>query len=455
MPTKKLLITTFVIILTFLVFLSIKTFFIIRPFFPFFDYLLGQNRPINYLFLLGNDTEIRANGGFAGSYTKVTLSPKNTNEYHPFSFFPIHFNLEATFHDIYVPNGQLNGYVAPPEPVQQAFGHGTWELANADFEPDFPTSATSIRWFLEKGNEINSDILGIINLTTIKNILNIIGDLRVPEYQVSLSPDNLYLFLQGKAETNFFPGSTQKADALHNVGIALIKKLSTLSLSNKIKIAKIILSDLNHQNIVLNSTDPNFQKLLEQKKWDGKYQKPNTPDFFGLIELNLGANKANAYITRQTNHQIFTESDQVQHNIQINFHNSSPESNPNPPLQYGGNYLGYFRLYLPSNATNIEVSHSQIATETANINPEILSHQTPQVTSCSLTLSPCSLYSFWHLTLHGQNSTIDIKYSLPQLNKQNYALTLLKQNGLRSSPQVVNFFDQKFTTDLKKTSTFP
>ena len=234
----------------------------IYPFLPFTGYLLGIGKPTSYLVLLGNDTEMRANGGFAGSYARISLSSKIENR-------QLNITPDISFQDIYVPNGQLQGHVTPPEPIQKAFGHGTWELANADWEPDFPTSAVNIRWFFEKGREINPDILGLVNFSTIRQILNLVGSFSVPEYSAQLTPDNLYLFLQGKTETNFFPGSTQKRDTLTAVGQALIKRAKGLSLIQKLQIAHILYTDLKNQNIMVHSTNSSFQTLLVRKKLAG------------------------------------------------------------------------------------------------------------------------------------------------------------------------------------------
>jgi len=260
-------------------YLSFRVLEFFKPFLPFTNYLLGVNKPTSYLILLGNDTEMRANGGFAGSYAKLTLSTKRLEFLNP---RVLEFSPKITFHDIYVPNGQLGGHVTPPEPIQQAFGHGTWELANADWEPDFPTSATNIRWFLEKGKEINPDILTIINLSTIKQVLNLVGSFYVPEYSAQITPDNLYLFLQGKTEVGFFPGSTQKRDTLTAVGQALIRKAKGLSFIKKIKIAQILYTDIINQNIVVHSTNLSFQTLLEQKKLAGVLS-PEAFDTYSLI----------------------------------------------------------------------------------------------------------------------------------------------------------------------------
>ncbi len=510
---KKLLLTTFLII-TILIILSFRVFEFLNPFLPYINYLLGKNSPTTYLFLLGNDTEARANGGFAGSYAKAVIARSETTKQSPrrglLQNSVLHNDdISISFHDIYVPNGQLDGYVKPPDPIQQAFGHGTWELANADWDPNFPTTATTIRWFLEKGKEVNPNILGLINLSTIKKIFNLIGTVTVSEYNATITPDNLYLFLQGKAELNFFPGSTQKADALHAVGTATFKKIKSLSLSKKYQITKIIYTDLKNQNIVLNSTNSNFQNFLISQKFAGEYQ-PSSFDHFGLVEVNLGANKANAYVTRHTTHIISVipdslatkqnpspslrggtptwQSIQVKHQVNIQFQNSSPEANPNPPLQYGGHYIAFLRLYLPQNATDINISHTEVATTSAGFSPDVLINQTPVIASQPLApdLDPgdsaatyantsnqkFKIVNFWHLTLAGNTSEINLSYSLPNRHCEadfgsaaaihplpnticDYSLTLLKQNGFPSSPQTLNFFGQTLSTSLESSFTYP
>ncbi len=452
--------------------------------------------------MLGNDTETRANGGFAGSYTKIMVeSPasRSLRDSYPNQSNPSPLDRRAplaitvpkfsvSFHDIYVPNGQLNGHVKPPEAIQQAFGKGTWELANADYDPHFPTTATTIRWFLEKGDEINPDILGIINLSTIKKILNIIGEFKISENDKVITPDNLYLYLQGKAEVDFFPGSTQKADALHSVGTAALKKIYSLSIGKKIQLAKIIYQDLKNKNIVLNSTDLNFQKFLEDNNFAGAYQA-STLDYYGLVEMNLGANKANQYVTRQTTHVIARsettkQSPTISHTINVDLQNTSPEKNPNPPIHYGGHYIGYFRIYLPPAATNIELKHSEFllcngtnsdycyqATSSANINQSILENQTPNIYyPPSNTYDPkFTVVNFWHLTLAGQHSSIKLSYTLsperPCHSRESgnpsdknlcpYSLTLLKQNGFPHSPQTLNIFGSSYKTTLENNFTYP
>ena len=457
-------------------YLSSRVLAFFNPYLPFANYLLGIDRPTSYLILLGNDAEMRANGGFAGSYAKLNLSSPCLDSS---SSRVLEFFLETRipkptitfeFQDIYVPNGQIKGlFVTPPEPIQQAFGHGTWELANADWEPDFPSAAKSLRWFMEKGGEINPDILAILNLSTIKKVLAVVGSFPVPEHSATLTPDNLYLFLQGKAELNFFPGSTQKKDALTAVGSALVKKIKSLSFIQKLRIAQILYTDFIDQNIMIHSTNLSFQSLLEQKKLAGVFQS-EAFDTYSMIETNLGANKANAWLTRSTSHEITLttpspelrtenrdlKTENIHHAVTIHFQNASKLANPNPPFDYGGNYIAYLRLYIPENAQNISLTCDPVGKPPLDL-------KVPNLTSDNYQLSSqygLTEIGFWHTTPAGGESTISLSYDLPcqpslRAERGNltppcpYSLAILKQHGLVSSPQTITLFGKSLSTDLQ------
>jgi len=481
---KRFIFLSLSIFFSVLIILLVPFTLVIRPFFPFTGYLLGVDKPTSYLVLLGNDTEMRANGGFAGSYAKLFLSSARLDSLSSrvLEFFlgnPIPKpSVELNFQDIYVPNGQLAGHVTPPEPIQQAFGHGTWELANADWEPDFPTSATNIRWFLEKGKEINPDVLSIVNLTTIKQILNQIGSFQVPEYSAQITPDNLYLFLQGKTEMNFFPGSTQKKDTLTAVGQALIKKANSLSITKKLKIAHILYTDLINQNIMIHSSNLSFQSFLEQKKLAGVLS-PEAFDTYSLVETNLGANKANQFITRSTIHTITLSPEpitnnyelttpSIHHSVTVHFSNSSPAVNPNPPIHYGGNYITYLRFYVPLEAKNISVVRSPLSSPP--LPDPIPPSPAPITNNYELTTPKYDLteIGFWQTTPAGGESTISLAYDLllpktchsraggnPSNSSDCYTLAILKQHGLVSSPQALSIFGQSYSTKLLRSFSYP
>ncbi len=429
----------------------------LSPLLPHLDYLLGREKPVSYLVLLQNNHEMRANGGFFGSYAVVEVSPgmvagtPDSSQVKP--------GINIRFQDIYVPDGALVGHVDPPAPIQTAFQQGWFRLRDSDWEPDFPTAAKTIRWFFDKGGEINPDILVTLNLTTIEKIVAIIGETAVPEFNFTLTADNLYTLLQNQSEINFFPGSTQKKNVLTAAGTALTQKLGNLSSSQYLAIAKILLDQLDHSNLLLNSTNPDFQKVVESQNWSGAVNPPGCQtnnclsDVVLLVEANLGANKANCCIERKTIHTITKGETEITHLINLTFTNTSPLENPLPPRFYGGNYISYLRYYLPENATNIRLTTQPTLPKTLSQYPAPYDGINQKNFDRKFIYGLTEI-GFWHLTAAGAKSSVQLSYDLPLDNLgdypiSNYQLTLLKQNGLENSPAEINLFGQTSSTNLE------
>ncbi|EKD80698.1 MAG: hypothetical protein ACD_40C00036G0002 [uncultured bacterium] len=410
----------------------------------YWRYLGGFERPTTYLVLLQNDTEMRANGGFFGSYAVATIDKAK---------------VELRFQDIYTPDGQLGGYVEPPKPIQAAFLKGGFYLRDSDWDPDFVSSARTIRWFFNKGGEINPDIMLTISLSTIKKILEITGPIQIPDYNLVLDSDNVYQKLQAKVETDFFPGSTQKKDILTGVGQSLMAHLEQLPLERKLVVAHILYRELQNQNILLNTNNVSLQNKFEEKNWAGKLTYPVCDngqgscnlDTFLAIEANMGANKANCCVARRTKHTIEEQDGIMVHKVELTYTNASEEENPKLPDFFGGNYIQYIRFYLPKNSINVEVEASPTNPTTLSYFPE------------PYTLGPNNLdimdidefrvVGFFHHTRAGTSSFIQLKYELPN-NGQKYELHLLKQHGMQNSPQEIKYGERTETTALENDYVF-
>lgn len=413
----------------------------IKPFLPHADYFLGTDKPATYLVLLQNNHELRANGGFFGSYAVVTVSPPKPE-------------ISFRFQDIYVPDGALVGRVDPPTPIQTAFKQGWWRLRDSDWEPDFLEAAKTIRWFLTKGSEINPDILVTLNLATIEKIAAVIGKIDIPEYGLQLTADNLYSLLQNKAEIAFFPGSTQKRDVLTAAGTALSKKISHLEFTQYVQLVQILLDQLNHSNLLVNSTNPEIQNIILSKDWAGKLITPQgcegcLNDTVLLVETNLGANKANCCIDRQTVHTISYTPYAISHLINLTFTNNSPLENPLPPRFFGGNYISYLRYYLPDTAKNIRLTAQPTLPKTITQYPIPFDGIKQKLFDRKFNYGLTEI-GFFHTTAAGTKSAVQLSYDLPiDGNPVTYQLNLLKQNGLTSSPQEINLFGKDYSTPLE------
>lgn len=344
---------------------SVKMLELLEYFWPLRSKLLGKNEVANYLILLQNDNELRANGGFFGSYAVVSVDKASA---------------EFSFEDIYVPDGQLEGHVEPPKPIQQAFKSGQWRLRDSDWSADFTVAAKQIRWFFEKGGEERVDQIVTLPLSVVRQVLAITGAVDIADYDMQVTKDNIFLWLQNESEVGFFPGSTQKKNAIDAAGKAVWQKIQGLAWDKKLKIGQLILDHLNKGNILINSGDDFLQAKLERKDWAGKLKdKTQVPkvgrieDAYLLVESNLGANKANCCVRRQTGHRVVTDGGQVRHEVKVSFDNEAVKNNPEPPFFYGGNYLAYLRFYIPKTAEVVEIKAAPSVVERKEGYPPLLS----------------------------------------------------------------------------------
>lgn len=291
--------------------------------------LIGVGGRRKYGILFQNNMELRGTGGFIGSF--AILSFDNGVLY------------DMPVYDVYAADGQLKGHVEPPKPIKDILGEANWYLRDSNFDPDFPTSARRAEWFIQK--TLNQELDGTIavNLHSLSDLLRATGPLTVPDYNETISADNLYERAQYHAEVNFFPGSTQKKEFLSSVGNALFTQLGALASNsgNGLAIAQALLRSIEQKNTLISVTHPGTEHVLSTLNWNGSIL--SQPDSTMVVDSNFGVNKANYFVRRDTQVVITLAKDlSFNHVLRLRYTNTST-SNSWP----AGAYKNYSRFYLP------------------------------------------------------------------------------------------------------------
>lgn len=309
--------------------------------------ITGRNSPKTYFVLLQNNMELRPTGGFMGSYAKIKFENGGMGE--------------ITVQDIYVPDGQIAGHVDPPVPIQMAFKQGWFRLRDANWDPDFPTSAQTIAWFFEKGNEGKAEGMIAVNLNLVEDLFDLTGSIDLVDYGLKIDQENFYQIAQEYAEKDFFAGSTQKANIMSALVKGMINKLKTLNSKQMLALAKIIYKNLQERQVLIYLPDPEIAAVVKKLGWDGSMKKI-TPserglnDYFYLVESNLGVNKANLYIQRKVEQEIvILNTNSIQKRTKMFFKNESKYFTPVKPGFWGGDYVNFLRIYFPSSANEVVV----------------------------------------------------------------------------------------------------
>jgi len=298
--------------------------------------LFGQKERKTYLILFQNNSEIRATGGFIGSYGLVTFDKGKF--------------VDMEIRDVYFADGQLKGFVEPPAPLKIYLGQDVWYLRDSNWDPDFPTSAQRAQWFFDKetGRKVNGVIA--INLAVAQRLIEAFGTIEIPDYKEKIDKNNFFEKAEYYSEKGFFPGSTGKEDFLGQVGRVLIERIKTANEKEKVVMAKAVMSSLEEKDLMAYFDAKGIQAFLAKLNWDGSLKKLRCSegkkcleDYLMIVETNVAVNKSNYFLKRSLDQAVVINSNkEVSDTLQITYENQSPSE-----VFPAGKYRTYLRVYVP------------------------------------------------------------------------------------------------------------
>lgn len=289
---------------------------------------LGISGKKTYLLLLQNNMELRPTGGFIGSYGILTFEKGQMS------------NLRVE--DVYTADGQLKGHVEPP-PAVKKYLKEHWFLRDSNWDPDFPLSAQKAEWFLEKETGQVTDGVVAFDLGLIQSLLSALGQVTLPDYQETITADNLFEKAEKHAEIDFFPGSTQKKDFLGALSRRLIEKLTNEENIKWLTVLEAVNKSLAEKHLLFYFNDPTLQNLVQAGGFGGEVKDLPTFDYLMINDANVGMNKANAFLERKINYEVtIGEQGEVENKLTIFYENKSPAD-----AWPGGKSGNYLRVYLP------------------------------------------------------------------------------------------------------------
>lgn len=239
------------------------------------------------LLLLQNPNEPRSTGGFAGSFLVLDF---------------VEDRLEWDFLDMYSVDRLVPKHAQLPAPE---FFHDlstTISLRDANFFPDFPTSAKAYQQFFDvAGHTVPSVVVGV-NITIAEEVLRLLGPVHLDRWGVDVTAHNVDLVLQ------FLLGS--QVEGRFGVKIPVLVLMKTLFSSQSL--ARITQDDFlafdfeafwEQKNILAYASDPRLQRLFEKWKIDGRVRPLKDADnvlYFDFV--SVGANKSEKFVWTKLEH---------------------------------------------------------------------------------------------------------------------------------------------------------
>ena len=378
--------------------------------------LLGQK---NILVVFENNNELRATGGFMGTYGNLSLNNGSLTK--------------ITVSSIYDLDGQLTDVIKPPKPILNVSDR--WYLRDSNWFADFPTSAKTITNFYEKEGGQTPDMVIALTPNLIIDWLKLTGPITLPKYNLTLTADNFVEQTQVNTTMDDSLPTNSPKQLLADLVPVLIQKMSQLDKSQWPQIIQSIQDNLNNKQIVIYSRDQNTQAQLQAFDWTGNLS-PTDRDYLSIVSSNLDGTKTDLFVTQQANLTTSIAPDgSVTNELDIT------RTNTLPKLDYTNN-LSYLRIYVPLGSklvSDIGFDYKNLEyppNDNYETDPDVVAWEqnsfTDNLTGTTIGQETGkTFFGNWVSLDGGQSKTVKLVYTLPfKLNNiDRYSLLAQKQIG--------------------------
>ena len=305
--------------------------------------MLGENnRMQKYLFIFENNSEIRAGGGFIGSYAIADIE---------------NGRLKNFFVDgIFNPDGQLKEKVVPPMPIQKI--SAAWSMHDANWFADFPLSAKKVASFYEKTGGPTVDGVIAITPNVIENILEVTGPIQMPEYNTTVDKDNFLKMTQLQVEELYDKKENNPKKFLADLAPRIVQKLletdnlnAQEKISRYLKILEIFEKSLKEKHIVLFHREAEIENMILKRGWGGQIQN-SSGDYLSVINSNINGYKTDAVVDESIDLETEIQADgSIIDTVRITRVHNGGDSDYD---WYNRVNADYMRVYVPLGSTLLE-----------------------------------------------------------------------------------------------------
>lgn len=395
---------------------------------------LGHKESKTYLLIFQNSSELRATGGFIGTYGLLTLKRGNIDK--------------IFVEGIYYPDGQLSVDVIPPRPLM--YVTDKWGMRDANWFFDFPTSAEQIIWFYERTGGETPD--GVIAFTpsVVKKFLALVGPIDMPQYQMTLSSDNFLELVQQEVEEDYDKELNRPKQILADLVPHLLERIQNYR--SVADISDILLESLKSRDIMIYSRDTDVREFVESYNFGGRiiskeFTTESLNDYLAVVISNIGGWKTDEYTETEIDTSTSIEPDgSILRTVIIRRSHSGGST---PYKWYNKPNNAYVRIYVPLGSSIVAADGFSdepplIQTDYAGLNfledPLLAqigdSLYKDEVSNTDIyEESGQTVFGNWMRVNPSDQIVASITYKLPYLitsEINNYQLVIQKQSGLNA-----------------------
>lgn len=355
---------------------------------------LGEDQFKRYILLFQNPAELRATGGFTGTFGQLTMDQGTIKE----------LKIES----IYNPANQAKEAhkEPPPEPIVRSGGDGNpWLMQDANWNPDFPTSAQKYQFFYEKADGPSTDGVIAITASPIIEILRTVGPIEQPEIGQTLTADSFYESVANYQQTNATAGNDPKA-LLRDFMPRLLEKIRQAPSEQQQRVRQIMAESIKAKDIQLYFNDDRLEAFVTRAGLGGQL-RPSAGQL-AVVDSNLSANKSSADVSAIVGRKVTIGADgTVTGQLTLTRSHSGSTSQ-----EINGNHT---RLYFPR-GTAIDSNEGWAEYEAPHVSTE----------------GEYTIVAGWTDVAPGEQRTVAVSYQLPDkvdLRAGKFPLSFWRQAG--------------------------
>ncbi len=381
----------------------------------------GYPNEQTYLMLFQNNTELRPSGGFIGSFGILHIKGGEIADFKTNDTY----NVDNPSETKITPPWQL------PKLVHPALD--TWYLRDANWSPDFPTSAQNVEniYHLEGGEE-NFDGVMAITCTFLEYLLKVTGPVSVADFPKEFTSDNVTELIQYQVSKRFAELGLKeefRKDLLGGLATEIIGKLYSLPQDKLITLLQTLSTSLDEKQFLIYSQDEETQKFIENENWGGKIEE-TAGDYFASIDANMASLKTDSYVKRKINYNIdLNNGDKAKVKVILTHINNAPGFSWRTTR-----YRTWNRIYIPQDSELISIDGNEKGSQyykEAGMTYEIINELDKESIGTFTSIEP------------GEQRDLTYEYYLPEklskdLKNNGYKLKVQKQPGTINPDLTIN-----------------
>lgn len=368
---------------------------------------LGGTQKRRYLLLFQNNNELRPTGGFIGSYALIDVYRGKL------------LNVEIPGGGSYDIQGQLTERVSAPEPLHLV--NARWEFQDANWFPDFPTSAQKLLWFYEHAGGPTVDGVLAINANFFEQLLSVIGPIGMEGYGKELNADNFMTETQKAVELEYDKKENKPKQFIADLFPKALDALNS-GTQNRGDIARVLADALTRRDIQLFLRNPAEQEALTHFGVSGAVREAPL-DYQMIVSATVGGGKSDAVITDDVTRETIVRDDgKLEGRITL----VRTHAGRRGDLFTGMQNSSYIRFYLPRGTTLLSAqgfrapSIARFEPTTSDLRDDPFLHMIEGTSAIDPTTGMVvtheygkSVFGQWLVLEPGEQATVTLSFLLP------------------------------------------